>query len=256
MLLYLERVFGDPNKRANAEYKFQILHQEGQEFNTFWAEFLRLSIKLDRNESTLISDLTFKISHEVQQQLINGDEPPTDLFKYAERCQRVYQGLKDLARAEALEESMEQSVVVALTHIQKVGMKATIRTAKSSRQLVISEKNRLMKEGRYFLCREVGHRTMDCPNKKELTSEQKSTLSKLTVSRMAVKRLEQEESRAKASQAEVPHAEESPAEKPLIVLSFLLSDDFFAEEALLTLCTLENDNKIETIALLDTGATG
>ena len=26
ILAYLERVFGDPNKRANAKYKFQILH--------------------------------------------------------------------------------------------------------------------------------------------------------------------------------------------------------------------------------------
>ena len=65
MLAYLERVFGDPNRRQNAEYKFRVLYQTG-DFNTFWAKFLWLSIELDRNESTLISDLTFKLSHDVR----------------------------------------------------------------------------------------------------------------------------------------------------------------------------------------------
>ena len=46
MLAYLERVFGDPNRRQNAEYEFRVLYQTG-DFNTFWAKFLRLSIELD-----------------------------------------------------------------------------------------------------------------------------------------------------------------------------------------------------------------
>ena len=62
MLAYLERVFRDPNRRQNAEYEFRILHlEEGQNFNTFWAEFFWLSIELDRNKFTLISDLTHKL---------------------------------------------------------------------------------------------------------------------------------------------------------------------------------------------------
>ena len=41
ILAYLERVFRDStNRRRNAEYEFRILHQEGRDFNTFWAEFL------------------------------------------------------------------------------------------------------------------------------------------------------------------------------------------------------------------------
>ena len=85
MLAYLKKVFGDLNRRQNAEYEFRILHQEDQEFNTFWAEFLWLSIELDQNDATLISDLTSKLSLNMRLHLINGDEEPTDLFKYAER---------------------------------------------------------------------------------------------------------------------------------------------------------------------------
>ena len=78
-------MFGDLNRRQNAEYKFQVLYQTGN-FNTFWAWFFCLSIELDQNKSTLISNLIFKLFYDVQQQLINRDEPPTNLFKYTKRC--------------------------------------------------------------------------------------------------------------------------------------------------------------------------
>ena len=188
------------------------------------------------------------------------------MIAYAERCRRVYQGLKEIAQTEALDESVEQSVVVVAAPVWKV---STIRTAKSSHQPVINEKDQLMKEGRCFSCREVGHRTMDCPSKRKLTSVQK-LVSELSVSRMTMQKSEQKESRTKASQAEVPRAEkpcakephaaprvkEPLAEKPLIVSSSSLLGDFFAKEALVAPCTLGNNGEIRTTALLDTGATG
>ena len=257
MLAYLERVFGDSNRRRNAEYKFRNLHQEGQDFNTFWAKFLWLSIELDQSKTTLISDLTHKLSVEMQLQLINRDKEPTDLTAYAERCQRVYHGLKEIAHTEALERSMEECVVTeVVTPVPRYNTPrfntkpTTIRTAKSSCQPVISERDQLIKEGRYFSCREVGHRTMDCPSKKKLMRE-------LSMSRVTMQKLEQKEPRTKALQAEVPHAEEPLVkEKPLIVSSSMLPSDFFAEETLLATCTLGNNGEIKTTALLDTGATG
>ena len=245
MLAYLEQVFGDSNRRRNAKYKFQYLHQTG-DFNTFWAKFLRLSVKLDRSNATLISNLTNKLSVDVRLQFINGDEEPTDLFEYAEQCRRVYQGLKEIAHAEALEKSIEECVVAVATPVRKV---STIRTAKSSHQPVISKKDQLMKERRCFSCRKVGHQTMDCLNKQKPTS-------KLAVSRMVLKESNWKESRTKASRAEVPRVEEPPAEKPLIVLSSSLPGDFFAEEALVASCTLGNGNEIKITALLNTRATG
>ena len=47
MLAYFERVFGDSNRRANAETKFRDLQQDRKDFNTFFAEFQRLAIELD-----------------------------------------------------------------------------------------------------------------------------------------------------------------------------------------------------------------
>ena len=185
--------------------------------------------------------------------LINRDEQPTDLFKYAEQYRQVYQRLKDLARAkmEALERSTEECVVTEfVAPVPRISTRpTTIRTAKSSCQPVISKRDQLMKEGRCFSCRKVGHRTMDCPSEKKLMSE-------LSVSRVVLKKSEQEKPRAKASQAEVPRAKEPPAEKPLIVSSSSLPGDFFAEETLVALCRLGNNGEIKTTALLDTKATG
>ena len=173
---------------------------------------------------------------------------------YAKRCQRVYQGLKEIAHAETLERSMEKCVVAAAAPIQKTSTGATIiRTARSSCQPVISEKDQLMKEERCFSCKKVGYRTMNCLSKKKLTNE-------LSVSCVTMQKSEQKKSHTKASQAGVlrvkePLGEELLVEKLLIVSSSSLPGNFFAEEVLVAPCMLENNGEIKTTALLDTGAT-
>ena len=144
---------------------------------------------------------------------------------------------------EALERSMEECVEEVIAPIPRF-KPTTIRIARSSRYPVTSEKDQLMKERRYFSCREIDHWTIDCPNKRK-------PRSKLTVSRMTMSKSEPEKPCIKE-----PCAKEPLAEKPLIVLSSLLSGDFFAEEALVASCMLGNNGKIRTTALLDTGATG
>ena len=77
-------------------------------------------------------------------------------------------------------------------------------------------------------------------------------MSELSVNCMTMQELEQKKPRATEPCVVEPDAEE----KPLLVLSSTLPGDFFAEEALLALCTLGNNGEIKTTALLDTGATG
>ena len=75
-------------------------------------------------------------------------------------------------------------------------------------------------------------------------------MNKLIASRMAIfeeKHLEKRVTLVKTV---------SKSEKSLIVSSFSLPSDFFAEKALVALCMLESNNKIKTTALLNTGATG
>ena len=195
MLAYLEWVFRDSNRRQNAEYKFWVLHQEGQDFNTFWAKLLQLSIKLDKNKATLISNLTHKLLLDVCVQLINGDKS-TNLMAYAKRCQRVYQGLKEITHAEALERSVEECVEEVVAPVPRF-RPTTIRTTRSSCYPVTSEKDQLMKEGRCFSCREVGHRTIDCPSEQKAIDKWKPRI-KLAVSHMVVQEAKPKESHTKA----------------------------------------------------------
>ena len=92
---------------------------------------------------------------------------------------------------------------------------------------------------------------MDCPMSKQKPLDKRKPKSELAVSHMVAQKLEPKEAQIKE-----PRAEEPLAEKPLIVSSSLLPGDFFAEEALVALCTLGNNGEIKTTALLDTGATG
>ena len=90
MIAYLKYVFGNSNRRKNAENKFQALRLSGKDFNTFWVEFQQLAIEPDWNKATLINDLIFKLSYDMRCQLITRDKQLTSLLKYAKRYQRVY----------------------------------------------------------------------------------------------------------------------------------------------------------------------
>ena len=175
MLTYLEREFGDSNRLENAENEYQTLRQGSKDFNTFWAEFQQLAIELDRNDKTLISNLTSKLSLDMQRQLNTGDERPTDLLRYAERCQRVYQGLKNVARVTAaIERNKEKRASNNTSAAKKVATSTTTTQTTSSsepnRRLSISERDQLMKEAICFTCKQVGHRTTECSNDWKLMS--------------------------------------------------------------------------------------
>ena len=174
MLAHLERVFGDSNRLENAENEYQNLRQGNRDFNSFWADFQQLALEINRNEATLISDLTSKLSLEMRRQLASGDKRPTDLHEYAERCQRVYQDIKDIARATAAAERYKEKCFATTLGpatnpaAKKVATTSTTTTRTTSsnnsvsRQLTTSEQARLMKEERCFTCNETGHRTADC----------------------------------------------------------------------------------------------
>ena len=194
MLTYLERVFGNSNRQRNAENDYQNLRQGSKDFNTFWGEFQRLAVELDRTQATLISDLSSKLSLDMQLYMVNGDEEPTDLLKYAAQCERVYQKLKDIACVTAaVERSKEKRASNNTLAAKKVATSTSTTTTRStsspaepSRRLTISKRDRLMKEARCFTCKQVGHQTTECSN------NWKPMSSLASVSRMVVQELDAE----------------------------------------------------------------
>lgn len=163
MLAHLGRVYGDPDRRGNAEYTFRELRQGQQEFNTFFAEFLRLSVELERSDAMLISDLTDKLSCEMQIHLATGHELPDSLLVYAERCSRVYQGLKNVARNIAATDGHRASEVNAPAASKRSpGTTHTAKTTVQRPRLSQSAQSRLMTQGRCFNCKDKGHMTAAC----------------------------------------------------------------------------------------------
>ena len=189
MFDHLERIYGDPNRKQTAMNLFRSLRQGQKDFNTFWAEFQRLAAELDHNESTLIGELKHKLNLDMRRQLATGDHEPTDLYAFAQRCQRMYQALKDVDRSKARMERFAEgkkptSVVVpantptattesktyvapnARTESRAPSSPSTLSSWTVGSYLSESERERLSREGKCFNCKEVGHPSRDCPKKK------------------------------------------------------------------------------------------
>ena len=179
----LERIYGDPNRKRTAMNNFRSLKQGSKDFNTFWAEFQRLAAELDHNEETLIGELKYKLSWEMSRQLATGDLEPTDLYEFAQKCQRLYQSLKESDRSKASMErfaekraSMAQST--PSTSATRTTTTATTKTyvpprptsnpstPRTTYYMSDEEKERLTREGRCFFCKETGHLSRDCEKKK------------------------------------------------------------------------------------------
>ena len=158
---------GDQIPRAMSEWK-RLQH--------FFAKFQRLAMELDWNKATLISNFMFKLSYKMQRQLSTGNKKPTNLFRYAKRCQRVLQRLKNPAHIKAVSKKYAEknaTAATATTSISPAPKKVststtTIQTTNSTnlscRQPTTHEQDRLIREKSCFTCKEHEHQTAKCSN--------------------------------------------------------------------------------------------
>ena len=89
MFEVLQKTYGNVNQQYTAMNKFRDLKMT-KDFNSFWAEFQVLASELDHNESTLISELKFKLTPSLSQAMAGGVSQPTDIHEYAKQCQQAY----------------------------------------------------------------------------------------------------------------------------------------------------------------------
>ena len=128
----------------------------------------------------------------MQRYMVNGDEEPTNLLKYAMQCERVYQKLKNIARVTAAVKRSKKKCTLSNNKpaAKKVATSTTTTQTTSltepNCQLSISERDQLRNEARCFTCKQVGHQTTKCLNDWKLMS------SLASVSRMVVQKLDME----------------------------------------------------------------
>ena len=95
MFEVLQKAYGDVNQKYTAMNKFQDLKMM-KDFNSFWAKFQVLTSELDHNESTLITELKYKLTPSLFWAMADGVSRLKDLHKYTQQCQLAYQDLKDI----------------------------------------------------------------------------------------------------------------------------------------------------------------
>ena len=78
----LQKTYSNINWAHIAINKFWDLKMT-KDFNSFWVEFQVLASELDRNKSTLISELKFKLISSLSQAMAGGVSRPKNIYKYA-----------------------------------------------------------------------------------------------------------------------------------------------------------------------------
>lgn len=178
----LEKVFGDPNRKQTARNEFRLLRQTKKDFNTFWADFQRLAADAEMPEDTLIDELQYKVSNEIQDKLIGFDEWD-NLQKLAEKCQRIVQELRlrNITRSRfaptrntltpftrsstapprlTVQEKITTTTAPAPTPRTFPSPLRTYRTPHTD-----AAKEKLMRDGKCFYCQKTGHIARECPDK-------------------------------------------------------------------------------------------
>jgi len=186
----LEKVFGDPNRKQSARNEFRLLRQTNKDFNNFWAGFQRLAADAEIPEDTLIDELQYKVSNEIQGKLIGSDEWD-DLQKLAAKCQRIDQELRlrkgtrsrfvtarptpfprsDTAspRVFAQEKTTATTPTTALVARTSFLPRTEYRTTRATHP--DADKEMLLAAGKCFRCQKTGHLARECPERGSVLHE-------------------------------------------------------------------------------------
>lgn len=177
----LERIYGDPDRRRTATEAFRKLYQGSKTFNDFWADFQRYTSEMDITEESKIDELRHKVSFKIQSALVS-ELNPASVYDLARKCQFIDQNLRSLQAQEARvtktqrlgsnEKSTGQQLRTTVqennTNPSYGQQKLFIDPQARNQNLNPNRKkevNQLRREGRCFTCKEVGHRSFECPQK-------------------------------------------------------------------------------------------
>lgn len=85
----LKSAYADADPRGTARRALIALHQTNKKFESFWAEFHRLSKTAGMNDETTLEYLKDRLSTEIKSQLINVDDTGMDLTTFVKKVQNI-----------------------------------------------------------------------------------------------------------------------------------------------------------------------
>ncbi|KAI2732919.1 hypothetical protein DTO013F2_10515 [Penicillium roqueforti] len=202
IIVHLRTVFTNPNRRAEAYTAYHKLKMKPKEdFTDFLAKFMQLTEEAAVVKENRKRDLYSKLPYLLQSQVIwavNQETVPFDAF--TQSCQSMSHeiSLQQEAKGTARARATTAFGSGVRTTANQSGFTPRIKregTASSSR-LSATERETLIKEGRYFYCKEKGHITFECPKKKANAAVSAVTATNQTRSQSRVTELEELEDNA------------------------------------------------------------
>jgi hypothetical protein len=177
MIEALDRVFGDPNKQQTAMTNLRKLYQGNKDFNEFWGEFQRLMAELDTMpKEFFLEEFRMRVSSELKRAMITVDIE--DVSELAKKCQewdrRLQQSKMAEARSKFRAPTPSTNTGTPMTSVTNSPTTAVMGQAprrfgspgpRPAQRESTPDRDRMMREGRCFRCRQVGHVSSLCPDR-------------------------------------------------------------------------------------------
>jgi hypothetical protein len=142
-----------------------------EHFNDFYAEFSRLAEEANIPMLYRKRDLYSKLPYLLQGHMISSvNKDTTDIEKFVKKCQAASYDIGLMQKGRATFRGTQTASPVTRSEsrstpfVKKEQLSSASPSAKT--YLTSAERLALMKEGRCFHCRELGHMTMECLKKK------------------------------------------------------------------------------------------
>jgi hypothetical protein len=217
LLDYVKKLFGDPDREANAWDELESLQMRNRSFQEYYTDFRRIVADIpELSNKEQIRRLEKGLSKEMKIAMVHGDEEDTKIDRFAKRCRRVYRRMtkarpsgpsynnastnqdRTSARSTSLSTSTTTSTarsVSAVPRQQQSSSPTILNRAfddpRFPRQVPAAKRFERQQAGHCLRCDKPGHGWRDCPH---LLSESKAPVRANEASIMSES--EKEESRA------------------------------------------------------------
>ncbi len=159
VLLIINKMYDDFNHHYMTQRQYLKLYQNKIFFHEFWMKFQRFSAELEYNNKTLLNNLQYKISSDLQQAMLN--EQITNLNEFVNICMQVDVKLTELNTRSVIKAlAIQAAHSVSSTSIAQLTSLVSL-WKKFRRSNLDSIQKELFKKELCFKCKKSEHKAYD-----------------------------------------------------------------------------------------------